>query len=88
MPRPLALPRPVYKQNIYARNLSIILGIMGFLLIFILLGLGLCYRKSRQSGQYRTKEDQGAEQAIDADTAIIKGDPRHPDLTEAKEWFF
>lgn len=84
----LALPRPVYKQNIYARNLSIILGIMGFLLIFILLGLGLCYRKSRQSGQYRTKEDQGAEQALDADTAIIKGDPRHPDLTEAKEWFF
>ena len=88
MLRLLALPRPVYKQNIYARNLSIILGIMGFLLIFILLGLGLCYRKSRQSGQYRTKEDQGAEQAIDADTAIIKGDPRHPDLTEAKEWFF
>ena len=88
MLRLLALPRPVYKQNIYARNLGIILGVMGFLLIFILLGLGLCYRKSRQSGQYRTKEDQGAEQAIDADTAIIKGDPRHPDLTEAKEWFF
>ncbi|CAF3512924.1 unnamed protein product, partial [Adineta steineri] len=31
---------------------------------------------------------QGADQAIDADAAIIKGDPRHPDLTEAKEWIF
>jgi hypothetical protein len=61
---------------------------MGFVAIFIFLGLGLCYQKSRQSGQYKTKEDQGADQAIDADTAIIRGDPRHPDLTEAKEWFF
>jgi hypothetical protein len=61
---------------------------MGFVLIFIFIGLGLCCRKSRQSGQYKTKEDQGADQAIDADTAIIRGDPRHPDLTELKEWFF
>jgi len=61
---------------------------MGFLLIFILIGAGLCYHKSSRSGHYKTKEDQGADQAIDADTAIIKGDPRHPDLTEPKEWFF
>ena len=86
--RRLALPRPIYQQNIYARNLGIILGVMGFVLIFILLGLVFCYQKSRQSGHYKTKEDQGANQAVDADTAIIKGDPRHPDLTEAKEWFF
>jgi hypothetical protein len=58
-----------------------------FVFVFILIGLGLCYNKSRQSGHYKTKEDQGADQAIDADTAIIKGDPRHPDLTEGKEWF-
>ncbi len=61
---------------------------MGFLFIFIFIGLSLCYHKSRQSGHYKTKEDQGADQARDADTAIIRGDPRHPDLTEAKEWFF
>ncbi len=60
---------------------------MLFVFVFILIGLGLCYNKSRQSGHYKTKEDQGADQAIDADTAIIKGDPRHPDLTEGKEWF-
>lgn len=54
----------------------------------VIIGLGLCYHQSRKSGQYKTKEDLGADQAIDADTAIIKGDPRHPDLTEAKEWFF
>jgi hypothetical protein len=82
------LPRPIYTQNIYARNLGIILGVMIFLLVFILVGLGLCYQKSRQSGHYKTKEDKGADQAIDADIAIIKGDSRHPDLIEAKEWFF
>ncbi len=77
----------MYKQNIYARNLAIILVIMCFALILILIGLGLCYQKSHKSGHYKTKEDKGADQAIDADTAIIKGDPRHPDLIEGKEWF-
>jgi hypothetical protein len=84
----LALPRPVYGQNIYARNVGIILGVVGCVVILLVIGAGLCYRKSRQSGHYKTKEDQGADQAIDADTAIIRGDPRHPDLTEPKEWFF
>ena len=31
---------------------------------------------------------QGADQAIDADTAIIRGDPRHPDLTGNKRMVF
>jgi len=60
---------------------------MSFVSILTIIGAGLCYQKSRKSGHYKTKEDQGADQAIDADTAIIKGDPRHPDLTEGKEWF-
>jgi hypothetical protein len=85
----LALPlRSVHQQNTYAKNLAIVLGVIGFLAIFIFIGIGLCYHKSSQSGHYKTKEDLGADQALDADTAIIKGDPRHPDLTEAKEWFF
>ncbi len=78
----------MYIQNLYVRNILIIAGIMGFILICVLIGAGLCYNKSHKSGHYKTKEDKGADQAIDADTAIIKGDPRHPDLTEAKEWFF
>ncbi|CAF1408646.1 unnamed protein product [Adineta ricciae] len=84
----LALPRPVYAQNIYARNVAIISGSIGIFAIFVLLLIGLCYHKTKQSGQYKTKEDEGADQAIDADTAIIRGDPRHPDVTEAREWFF
>lgn len=83
----LALPRPIYKQNIYARNLGIIIGVLGFVFVCLLLGGALCYNKSRKSGHYKTKEDKGADQAIDADAAIIKGDPRHPDLIEGKEWF-
>jgi hypothetical protein len=83
----LALPRALYKHNIYARNLGIILGIMSFVLVLSIIGLSFCCQKSRKSGHYKTKEDKGADQALDADTAIIKGDPRHPDLTEGKEWF-
>ena len=82
------MPRSVYAQNVYARNLAVVLGMMSFLAVFFSVGLVACCHKSRKSGHYKTKEDQGADQAIDADTAIIKGDPRHPDLTEAKEWFF
>ena len=82
-----ALPRPLYIQNIYARNLGIIVGVLVFTFICIVLVVSLCYSKSSKSGHYKTKEDQGANQAIDADTAIIKGDPRHPDLIEGKEWF-
>ena len=61
---------------------------MCFALLMIFISIGICYNKYRQSGHYKTKEDKGADQAIDADAAIIKGDPRHPDLTEPKEWFF
>ena len=78
----------MYAQNIYARNVAIISGSIGIFAIFVLLLIGLCYHKTKQSGQYKTKEDEGADQAIDADTAIIRGDPRHPDVTEAREWFF
>ena len=84
----VVLPRPIYKSSIYHRNLAITFGIAGFVFIIFVIGAALCHRKSSQSGHYKTKEDQGADQARDADTAIIKGDPRHPDLMEAKEWFF
>ncbi len=77
----------MYKQNVYARNLAIVVGIMAFVVILLFIGLTVCYNKSRNSGHYKTKEDQGADQAIDTDTAIIKGDPRRPDLIEGKEWF-
>lgn len=71
---------------IYARNLGIIIGVLGFVFVCFLIALALCCSKSRKSGHYKTKEDKGANQAIDADAAIIKGDRRHPDLMEGKEW--
>ena len=84
----LALPRPIYKQNIYGRNVGLIVGSFSLLFLILIATAAICYNKSRKSGHYRTKEDKGADQAIDADTAIIRGDPRHPDVTEAREWFF
>lgn len=45
------------------------------------------YHKYAYKGSYVTKEDKGAVHAIDADEAITKGDSRHPNITEKKEWF-
>jgi contactin associated protein-like 2 len=52
------------------------------------IGLVMClYHKYAYKGSYITKEDKGAVHATDADEAITKGDMRHPNIMEKKEWF-
>ncbi|CAF0919424.1 unnamed protein product [Didymodactylos carnosus] len=80
------IPRLSIHQSIYQRNLTIIGSMATVLFVFIIAGILFCYQKYSKSGEYKTKEDLGADQAIDADTAIIKGDSRHPALTENKGW--
>jgi contactin associated protein-like 2 len=41
---------------------------------------------SRQKGNYLTHEDQGAEKALDPDTAVVKG-KTGPDVSKKKEYF-
>jgi contactin associated protein-like 2 len=58
--------------------------------VFMATAIGLViffYHKYAYKGSYVTKEDKGAVHALDADEAITKGDQRHPDITEKKEWF-
>jgi hypothetical protein len=60
------------------------------LAVFMATAIGLVlffYHKYAYKGVYVTKEDKGAVHALDADEAITKGDQRHPDIIEKKEWF-
>jgi hypothetical protein len=65
-----------------------ILGVSLAVFLATVLGVAIfLYHKYAYKGSYVTKEDKGAIHSIDADEAITKGDKRHPDITEKKEWF-
>lgn len=65
-----------------------ILGVCLAVFLATVIGLGIfVYHKYAYKGTYITKEDKGAIHAIDADEAITKGDTRHPNVIERKEWF-
>ena len=68
----------------YATLLGVGLAVFFATLIGVII---FVYHKYAYKGSYITKEDKGAVHAIDADEAITKGDVRHPDITEKKEWF-
>ena len=60
------------------------------LAVFMATAIGVViffYHKYAYKGSYVTKEDKGAVHAVDADEAITKGDSRHPNIAEKKEWF-
>lgn len=67
---------------------SAIIG--GFLAAILVILLLLCFASgrfiARQKGEYVTHEDQGAQSALDPDTAVMKG-TTGPDVSEKKEYF-
>lgn len=67
---------------------SAIIG--GFLAALLVLLLLFCFASSRfiarQKGEYVTHEDQGADSALDPDTAVIKG-TTGPDVSVKREYF-
>ena len=64
--------------------LGVILSIIFFLLIIVCFGIGKYM--NRHKGDYYTKEDEGAHDAFDADTAVLQGRTGHQ-VTKKKEWF-
>jgi hypothetical protein len=42
--------------------------------------------KNRHKGEYLTREDEGAHDAFDADTAVLQGRTGHQ-VEKKKEWF-
>ena len=76
--------KPPLEDWRYATLLGIGLAVFLASLIGIVI---FVYHRYAYKGSYVTKEDKGAIHALDADEAITKGDQRHPDITEKKEWF-
>jgi hypothetical protein len=75
-------------KDLYATTNSIVMGaILG--IIFILL-VAVCVAigkyMNRHKGDYYTKEDEGAHDAFDADTAVLQGTTGHQ-VEKKKEWF-
>ena len=65
-----------------------LLGVGLAVFLATLMGIAIFfYHRYAYKGTYKTKEDKGAGHAIDADEAITKGDHRHPNIAEKKEWF-
>lgn len=64
--------------------LAVILGVI-FLALVVLAVVAGKYN-NRQKGAYLTREDEGAHDAFDADTAVLQGRTGHH-VEKKKEWF-
>ena len=75
-------------KSITSRSQSVIMGV-ALSIIFGLLVL-VCFAigkyLNRHKGDYYTKEDDGAQDAFDADTAVLQGRTGHQ-VQKKKEWF-
>jgi len=75
-------------KDLYNNTNSIVLGltlaVIFFLLVLVCIGIGKYM--NRHKGDYYTKEDEGAHDAFDADTAVLQGRTGHQ-VTKKKEWF-
>merc|ERR1712173_416423 len=77
-----------FQEDPYNNTNSVVLGItlafIFFLLVLVCIGIGKYM--NRHKGDYYTKEDEGAHDAFDADTAVLQGRTGHQ-VTKKKEWF-
>ena len=54
--------------------------------LVVLVCMGIAKYSNRHKGDYYTKEDDGAHDAFDADTAVLAGRTGHQ-VSNKKEWF-
>jgi contactin associated protein-like 2 len=75
-------------EHYYHSTNSAILGtvvailFLGLVILLVLIGK----YKNRHKGEYMTREDEGAHDAFDADTAVLQGRTGHQ-VEKKKEWF-
>ncbi len=65
--------------------LAAVLAALFLLFVLVALCVGGKY-VNRQKGSYVTREDEGAQDAYDADTAVLQGRTGHQ-VEKKKEWF-
>ena len=51
----------------------------------MIIGVGIFKQKNRHKGEYLTREDEGAHDAFDADTADLQGRTGHH-VEKKREW--
>ncbi|KAJ6223266.1 hypothetical protein RDWZM_001811 [Blomia tropicalis] len=87
-PPPTLPPGVVIPDGFSSSSTSAIIG--GILAAILVICIFACFASgrfiARQKGAYVTHEDQGAEAALDPDTAVMKG-TTGPDVSEKKEYF-
>jgi len=75
-------------KELYATTNSIVLGIIlgGIFILLVVVCVAIGKYMNRHKGDYYTKEDEGANDAFDADTAVLQGRTGHQ-VEKKKEWF-
>ena len=73
-----------YYQTTNSAVLGVVLALLFVALVVFALLLGKYH--NRHKGQYITREDEGAHDAFDADTAVLQGKTGHV-VEKKKEWF-
>ncbi|RWS07981.1 neurexin-4-like protein [Dinothrombium tinctorium] len=86
-PPPFAGHVPVVHLSEGSRAAAIIGGIIAGIVVIIIIALIASGRfVARHKGDYITNEDKGARDALDPDTAVVKG-KTGPDISKKKEYF-
>ncbi len=68
-------------------NTAILAVLLAFLFLCLVVGAALLGKYlNRHKGEYVTREDEGAQDAFDADTAVLQGRTGHH-VEKKKEWF-
>lgn len=75
-------------KELYATTNSIVLGIIlgAIFILLVVVCVAIGKYMNRHKGDYYTKEDEGADGAFDADTAVLQGRTGHQ-VEKKKEWF-
>ena len=85
--RPPVIDKEAIKDLYHTTNsivMGVILGCIFLLLVLVCVAIGKYM--NRHKGDYYTKEDEGAADAFDADTAVLQGRTGHQ-VEKKKEWF-
>lgn len=75
-------------EHLYSNTNNAIMGAVLAIIFVALVSVLVCVGKykNRHKGEYLTREDEGAHDAFDADTAVLQGRTGHQ-VEKKKEWF-
>ena len=75
-------------EHLYSSTNSAWLGGALAILFIAAIAIAVCIARyrNRQKGEYLTREDEGAHDAFDADTAVLQGRTGHH-VEKKREWF-